>query len=64
VSEIPFEDCVFNVNEACAHLRISRVTAYKLIREGRLEITKLANRTVITGRAIRKCLAPYEAKAV
>jgi excisionase family DNA binding protein len=53
---IPFEDRAFTVNESSALLRVSRGTTYKLIREGRLEVVKLGNRSVVTGRAIRKCL--------
>ena len=56
MSEVPFEDRVFSFNEACAHLGVSRGTGYVLVRKGRLQIVKLARRTVVTGRAIRKCL--------
>jgi excisionase family DNA binding protein len=53
---IAFEDRAFTVEEACRdHLRISRGTFYKLVNSGQLEITKLANRTIVTGRQIKKC---------
>jgi excisionase family DNA binding protein len=57
VSEsIAFEDRAFTFDEACRdHLRISRGTGYKLVKAGRLEIVKLGTRTIVTGRAIRKC---------
>jgi excisionase family DNA binding protein len=66
MSEVPFEVRVFSFNEACSHLRVSRGTGYALVKQGRLEVVKLARRTVVTGRAIRKCLdASYDAnKAV
>lgn len=56
LSGIPFEDRCFTVPEVCRdHLRVSRATLYKLVKEGRLTLTKFGSRTVITGRAIRKC---------
>ncbi|MEH2504016.1 excisionase family DNA binding protein [Bradyrhizobium sp. AZCC 1578] len=57
MSEVPFEDRVFTFIEACRdQMRVSRGHGYKLVKEGRLEIVKLGRRTVVTGRAIRKCL--------
>lgn len=54
--QIAFEDRAFTFDEACRdHLRISRGFGYKLVKEGRLEIVKLGTRTVVTGRAIKKC---------
>ena len=53
---IAFEDRAFTFNEACRdHLRISRGTGYKLVKAGQLEVVKLGTRTIVTGRAIRKC---------
>jgi hypothetical protein len=57
VSEtIAFEDRAFTFDEACRdHLRISRGTGYKLVKAGQLDIVKLGTRTIVTGRAIKKC---------
>ncbi|QWG18708.1 helix-turn-helix domain-containing protein [Bradyrhizobium sediminis] len=61
---IAFEDRAFTFDEACRdHLRISRGTGYKLVKAGRLEIVKLGTRTIVTGRAIRKCRGECEANA-
>lgn len=36
---------------------ISRPTLYKLVKTGRLKVTKLGRRTVITDKQIAECLA-------
>jgi excisionase family DNA binding protein len=54
---IAFDDRVLTVEEARGHMGISRATFYKLVNSGQLKITKLASRTVVTGRAIRQCLS-------
>jgi excisionase family DNA binding protein len=51
-----YNDRIFTVNEACRdHLRVSRGTFYKLVRERKLEVTRVAGRTLVTGRQIKKC---------
>ncbi len=56
LESIAFEDRAFTFVEACRdHLRVSRGTGYKLVKAGRLEIVKLGTRTIVTGRAIKKC---------
>ena len=49
---IDFEDQVFPIPETAQHLHVSRAMAYKLAKAGKLEITKLRNRSLVTGRAI------------
>lgn len=49
---IPFECTALTVSEACAALRLSRGTLYKIIREGRLRPLKFGAATRIPGREI------------
>jgi excisionase family DNA binding protein len=55
--EIEFERLLFSVSEAAQHLRISRTTIFKLLREGKLAPTKIGTRTLISGAAIDRLLA-------
>ena len=55
--EIEFERLLFSVSEAAQHLRISRTTIFKLLREGKLTPTKIGTRTLISGAAIDRLLA-------
>lgn len=44
-----FNDRVFTVPEAAAHLRVSKVTLYKLIGDGRLKPFHIGTRTLFSG---------------
>ena len=48
---------LFSVREAAEHLRVSRTTIFKLLREGKLAPTKIGTRTLISGAAIDRLLA-------
>ena len=59
--QVDFEDQAFPISEAQKLLGdISRAHLYNLAKRGQLTITKLGTRSVITGRAIRRCLAESE----
>ena len=55
--QVDFEDQAFPISEARKLLgNISRAHLYNLAKRGQLTITKLGTRSVVTGRAIRRCL--------
>jgi hypothetical protein len=59
--QVDFEDQAFPISEAQKLLGdISRAHLYNLAKSGRLTITKLGSRSVVTGRAIRRCLFQSE----
>lgn len=50
--------CAYNVSQARERLGgISRAFFYALVKSGRLKITKLGCRTVVTEEQIKQCLA-------
>ncbi|MBN9149151.1 MULTISPECIES: helix-turn-helix domain-containing protein [unclassified Nitrobacter] len=49
MSDIEFSDRVFTVPEAAAHLRVSRVTIYALIKQGKLIPFHIGTRTLFSG---------------
>lgn len=55
-SPVPFEDQAFSVKEAMAHLKVSRATLHRRIKDGTLLVSKFGGRVLITGAAIRKAL--------
>ena len=58
-----FKDMVFTVEETANHLKISRATAYKLIRDGDLKSFKIRNNTRITGEEIMRYISERQSKA-
>jgi hypothetical protein len=53
-----FENRAFSIAEARRLLGgISRTHLYALVAAGKLKLTKLGARSVVTGRSIRRCLA-------
>jgi excisionase family DNA binding protein len=46
----------YRINDACELIGIGRTTAYKLIAEGRLEVTRAAGRVLIVGDSLRALL--------
>jgi excisionase family DNA binding protein len=44
-----FNERVFTVPEAAAHLRVSRVTIYALIKQGKLSPFHIGTRTLFSG---------------
>jgi hypothetical protein len=56
-SPVEFDDRAFPINQTQKLLgHISRSHVYALVARGKLKLTKLGGRSVITGRSIRKCL--------
>ena len=54
-----FDNRAFSIAEARRLLGdISRSHLYVLVSAGKLKLTKLGSRSVITGRSIRRCLTP------
>jgi len=56
-SEVDFSHRRFSVAEAAEHLRVSKAFVFKLLREGKLNGSKLGRRTIISGREIERALA-------
>jgi excisionase family DNA binding protein len=59
-AQADFQHRVFSINEAAAHLRISRSFLYALIGEERLRPIKFGNRTVLTGGEIARFIRAVE----
>jgi len=57
---VPLSERVLNIPEAAGHLRISRVTLYKLIGEGKIKPTKIGARTLIRGCEVERFLKSAE----
>ncbi len=56
-SSVDFDYRAFPIDETQELLgKISRSHVYALVARGRLKLTKLGGRSVVTGRSIRKCL--------
>ncbi len=55
-SHFNLEDRVFSVPEAAKHLRVSRSLLYEMIKRGEIRTAKIASRSVITGREMRRSL--------
>jgi excisionase family DNA binding protein len=53
----PFEDRAFSIAEAMEHLKVSRATLHRRVKDGSIEVVKFGGRVLITGAAIRKALA-------
>lgn len=51
---------MLTVAEACAHLRISKWTLYRLMQSGKLKSVKIGSRRLIPARAITKFIEQLE----
>ena len=54
---------MLTVTEACAHLRISKWTLYRLMMSGKLTSVKIGSRRLIPARAITKFIQQLEEEA-
>jgi excisionase family DNA binding protein len=53
----------YTVNEACAYMRCSRSSFYKMVEAEQLDTIKMFSRTYVAGAEIRRQSLPQQAKA-
>ena len=58
-----FKNMIFTVAETADHLKVSRPTVYKLIKEGELKVFKIRNNTRITGEEIERYISERQSNA-
>lgn len=61
MSDLAIADRCFTINEAAAHLRISRAMLYKYIAANKIRPVKLGTRTIIRGAEIERFLDAAQA---
>lgn len=55
---------LFDVDSACALLSISRSTFYQLVKDGRIIVSKLGTKTLVSSYAIERFVREMHAKGV
>ncbi len=56
MTDVPFQNRVFSINETADLLRVGRSTVYKLIASGDLKPRKIGTRTIIIGSDLTRFL--------
>jgi excisionase family DNA binding protein len=52
--QFAIEDHIFSVEDAAAHLRVSRSFVYELAADKKIKFSKIGKRTVVTGREMAR----------
>jgi excisionase family DNA binding protein len=52
--QFSIEDHIFSVEDAATHLRISKSYLYELVAAGKLKLSKIGKRSIVTGRELAR----------
>ena len=56
-SKSALEPLAYSINDACRVSSLGRTRLYELIAEGRLEVRKIGNRTIVPAESLRALIA-------